>query len=136
MPKMMTSVALKPNATAASTPPNAKTPARPSRYTALAMRNQKVGRWVAEERGDVAHEADVAREEADLLAVGARRRLGHVQHERDREHDGPHGAADGDQAVREPVRRVEPEPLERVEHDDEHERQDAADVAEPPARGR
>ena len=31
MPKMMTSLAVNPNATAASTPPKAKTPASPSR---------------------------------------------------------------------------------------------------------
>ena len=44
MPKIRTSLEEKWNATAAITAPNAKTPASPSRNTALASRNQNVGR--------------------------------------------------------------------------------------------
>jgi hypothetical protein len=43
-PKMMTPVALKPNVIAAMDPAKVKMPARPSRYTALATRNQNVSR--------------------------------------------------------------------------------------------
>ena len=40
--KIMTSLALKPNAVLARTAPNVKTPARPSRKTAEAMRKNRV----------------------------------------------------------------------------------------------
>ena len=43
-PKIMTSFAENPNDTAARIPPNANTPASPSRYTALEIKNQKVVR--------------------------------------------------------------------------------------------
>ena len=43
-PKIITSFAENPNDTAARIPPNAKTPARPSRYTALEIKNQNVVR--------------------------------------------------------------------------------------------
>ena len=47
--KMMTSPAEKPKTDAASTPPKVKTPARPSRNTALASRNQTVWRLLPPE---------------------------------------------------------------------------------------
>ena len=82
---------------------------------------------------EVAHQHDVAAEEADLGAVCSRGCLGHVQHEGQRKDHGPDGGPDRDEAVGEAVRDIHAEPVELRDDDNDHEGDDAANVAQAPA---
>ena len=132
--KMMTSPAEKPKTDAASTPPNVKTPASPSRKTALASRNQTVWRDSRHSFAMSRPEARVRGEEADALALDARAAvLGHGEQDGNGEQAEPergdqHRDADG-QAVL--IGDAE-EPLDEAEVDDQQQH-DAADVAHAPA---
>ncbi len=97
MPKMTRSVKPNPNTRPAITEPNVKTAASPSRYTAEASRNQKVGRVSRHSRAIDRTSSTYPRKKPTRRASGAGGGSGTLRKIGMREDQGPHRRARGDE---------------------------------------